>query len=76
MAVADTPREQMLVGAIGALRTFTNDGFTLNLPKQAFHLDLVAEIPGRYTAPASSAYPYYDERNRSWVAGEPVQIDP
>ena len=41
MAVADTPREQMLVGAVGALRTFTNDDFTLNLPKQAFHLDWV-----------------------------------
>ena len=39
-------------------------------------LDLVAEVPGRFTAPASSAYPYYDDDEPAWVAGSQVQIAP
>jgi len=39
-------------------------------------LDLVAEVPGTFTAPASSAYPYYDDQAKAWVAGTKVQITP
>lgn len=40
------------------------------------HLDLVAEIPGRFTAPASSAYPYYDGDAVTWAAGPRLDIAP
>ena len=43
MAVKDTARRDQLVGVIGALRTFTNDDFTPDLDKQAFHLNWVIE---------------------------------
>lgn len=39
-------------------------------------LDLVAEMPGRFTGPASSAYPYYDDDEPVWVAGAQVVIEP
>ena len=39
-------------------------------------LDLVAEVPGRFTAPASTAYPYYDDDEPVWVAGARVAIAP
>ncbi len=29
-------------------------------------LDLVAAIPGQYTGPATSAYPYYDDDEKAW----------
>jgi hypothetical protein len=35
-------------------------------------LDLLAEVPGTYTAPASQAYLYYTDEHRHWV--EPVVI--
>ncbi|MFZ5476124.1 MAG: AgmX/PglI C-terminal domain-containing protein [Myxococcota bacterium] len=31
-------------------------------------VELVAKVPGSWTAPASSAYPYYDEARASWAA--------
>ncbi len=36
-------------------------------------LDLVATVPGRYTGPASSAYLYYNDTDKSWVT--PLRID-
>ncbi|HCH64269.1 MAG TPA: hypothetical protein DFR83_15805 [Deltaproteobacteria bacterium] len=39
-------------------------------------LDLVAEVPGTFTAPASSAYPYYDDDEPVWVEGTRVNIVP
>ena len=43
MAVKNVDRREQLVGVIGALRTFTNDDYTPNLDKQAFHLNWVIE---------------------------------
>jgi hypothetical protein len=37
-------------------------------------LDLVAAVPGEFTGPASSAYPYYDDDEKAWDAGLRVQI--
>jgi hypothetical protein len=37
-------------------------------------LDLTATTPGRFTAPASSAYPYYDDQAKAWVAGAVVVV--
>ena len=39
-------------------------------------LDLLASVPGRFTAPASSAYPYYDDDEMAWAAGTRVVINP
>lgn len=39
-------------------------------------LDLVAQVPGTFTGPASSAYPYYDDQAKAWVGGLPVSITP
>ncbi len=39
-------------------------------------LDLVAEVAGTFTAPASTAYPYYDDDEPVWVAGSRVEIAP
>ncbi len=38
------------------------------------NLDLKADIPGRYTAPASSAYLYYTAENKIWTALPQVEI--
>jgi hypothetical protein len=38
------------------------------------NLDLKADIPGRYTAPASSAYLYYTAEHKDWTALPEVQI--
>jgi alpha-2-macroglobulin-like protein len=38
------------------------------------HLDLKAEIPGFYDAPASSAYLYYTNEFKTWCATEKVMI--
>lgn len=37
-------------------------------------LDLVATVPGAFTGPASSAYPYYDDQSPAWVRGLAVEI--
>lgn len=36
-------------------------------------LDLIATVPGSYTAPASTAYLYYTDEHKVWV--EPLKID-
>ncbi len=38
-------------------------------------LDLVATVPGEYTAPASSAYLYYTAEHRAWAAPLKVRVD-
>ena len=37
-------------------------------------LDLVATVPGTYTGPASSAYLYYTNDQKTWAEGQEVQI--
>ena len=39
-------------------------------------LDLVAELPGSFTAAASRAYPYYDDERIDWEKGLAVRIEP
>ncbi len=39
-----------------------------------FGIDLKAEFPGQFTAPASSAYCYYMPDSKDWAAGEQVTI--
>lgn len=41
--------------------------------KVELKLDLVAEIPGKYVAPASRAYLYYTAEQKQWV--EPVSVE-
>ena len=43
-------------------------------PRQriALKLDLVAEVPGQYTAPASRAYLYYTAEQKQWA--EPLRV--
>ncbi|MCD7935417.1 MAG: MG2 domain-containing protein [Tannerellaceae bacterium] len=38
------------------------------------HLDLKAEIPGRYSSVASSAYLYYTDQEKHWIEGLEVNI--
>ena len=47
-------------------------------PKQqlSFALDLIADIPGEYTAPASRAYLYYNADHKYWVAPSRIAIQP
>ena len=35
-------------------------------------IELQASVPGTYTAPASSAYLYYNDEHKTWV--EPVKV--
>nr|WP_299389376.1 TonB-dependent receptor plug domain-containing protein [Allomuricauda sp.] len=44
------------------------------LEEKVIHLDLKAEIPGRFQAPASAAYLYYGDENKYWVPGTSVHI--
>lgn len=44
--------------------------------QRAIHLDLKAEVPGTYTAPASSAYLYYTDELKYWTKGSTVRIVP
>ena len=39
-----------------------------------FDVDVIAEIPGRYTAPASRAYLYYTAEQKHWVTPLAVEI--
>ena len=39
-------------------------------------IDLVATVPGSYTAPASSAYLYYNDSHKTWAAPLAIQITP
>ena len=40
------------------------------------HLDLVAELPGRFTGPASRAYLYYTQEHKTWVQPLSVVVQP
>jgi len=37
-------------------------------------VSLTAAVPGEYTAPASSVYPYYTNENKYWVSGTKIKI--
>lgn len=37
-------------------------------------LDLVATVPGHFIAPASSAYPYYNDDEKAWAEGGVVDV--
>ncbi len=52
--------------------------FTGLLPKEKkeIKLDLKADIPGTYKAPASTAYLYYDDMDKVWNSGLTVQVSP
>ena len=39
------------------------------------HLDLKADVPGIFKAPASSAYLYYSNADKHWVAGESCRVE-
>ncbi len=43
--------------------------------KRHIKLDLKAEIPGTYTAPASSAYLYYTNEFKTWQEGTYVTVE-
>jgi hypothetical protein len=40
------------------------------------NLDLLAAVPGTFTGPASSAWPYYDDDERSWAKGLRATVTP
>mmetsp|Transcript_2028 Transcript_2028/g.5203 ORF Transcript_2028/g.5203 Transcript_2028/m.5203 type:complete len:223 (-) Transcript_2028:134-802(-) len=44
------------------------DGLRANSGPLSLPVELEARIPGRYTAPASAAYPYYHAEQRVWDA--------
>ena len=46
-------------------------------PKQEVKLplDLIATVPGEYTAQASTAYLYYTNEHKAWVAGTKITIE-
>ena len=44
--------------------------------QKQINLDLKAEIPGEYDAPASSAYLYYTAEHKDWVGLDRVYINP
>jgi len=44
---------------------------TINIP-----VSLIAEIPGKYTGPASSAYLYYTDELKQWADGMTIEIEP
>ena len=43
--------------------------------KKVVNIDLKAEIPGTFRAPASAAYLYYVDEYKSWQAGESITIE-
>ncbi len=43
--------------------------------KHAIQLDLKAEVPGTYTAPASSGYLYYTNEFKDWENGSKIQVE-
>lgn len=42
---------------------------------KTIHLDLKADIKGQYQASASSAYLYYTNEFRDWIAGETIKVE-
>lgn len=43
---------------------------------KTIHLDLKADVPGLYRAPASSAYLYYTSEHKDWEAGTEILVKP
>ena len=43
--------------------------------KKEIAIDLVANVPGSYTAPASNAYLYYTAEHKVWAPPVKVQVD-
>jgi uncharacterized protein YfaS (alpha-2-macroglobulin family) len=43
---------------------------------KTIHLDLKADVPGHYEAPASTAYLYYTAEHRVWAKPERLTIAP
>jgi hypothetical protein len=43
--------------------------------KKDVDLDLLASVPGRFTAPATSAYLYYTNEDKSWSAPPTVTVE-
>lgn len=43
---------------------------------KTIHLDLKADVPGMFKAPASSAYLYYTNEYKDWQTGEHILIEP
>ncbi|MBL7471569.1 TonB-dependent receptor plug domain-containing protein [Robertkochia sediminum] len=41
---------------------------------KTINLDLKADIPGQYQAPASTIYLYYGDEHKSWIPGNSVEI--
>ena len=39
-------------------------------------VDLVATVPGSYTGPASSAYLYYNDTDKTWTTPLAIRIAP
>lgn len=44
--------------------------------RKTINFDLTVDVPGSYTAPASSAYLYYMNEHKYWIAGEKIKIKP
>jgi hypothetical protein len=42
--------------------------------EKTIQLDCKAEIPGRYTAPASRAYLYYTNEDKVWTSLTPINV--
>jgi len=43
--------------------------------RHQIHLDLKADVPGTYQAPASTAYLYYTNEFKDWESGEKVSVE-
>jgi hypothetical protein len=43
--------------------------------KRQINLDLKAEVPGEYQAPASNSYIYYMDELKDWIPGEQVKVE-
>src|SRR5262249_9074992 len=43
--------------------------------KKDVDIDLLAAVPGRYTAPATSAYLYYTNEDKSWASPTTLTIE-
>jgi hypothetical protein len=74
-------KELKSAGAIAAYEVLGRDAvlywrvFDTNQEKRVA-LRVLAAIPGKYTAPASRAYPYYGDENKTWQKGVTVEITP
>jgi len=42
---------------------------------KSIRLDLKADIPGIFQAPASAVYPYYGDENKTWIKGNKIIIN-